>query len=190
MGEIYKITNNINGKSYIGKTKYKSVTRWKDHVNGYHPNSAIHQAIIKHGVTNFSFEVLEINVDNNSLNEWEMYYIQLFNSKSPHGYNLTDGGDGGLGLVVNNDCRQKQSERRKGIPWSNNRKKAGQKKLKGNTNACKSVCMIHNGAIVGIFESATMASECTGIYRTNISRACKNPTIKAGGFYWKYHRKE
>lgn len=186
MGEIYKITNKINGKSYIGKTKFKALVRWKDHVTGYHPNSAIHKAIVKYGVTNFSFEVLEINVDEDSLNEWEMYYIKLYNSKSPNGYNLTDGGDGGLGMVITDDWRRKQSECRKGIPWSENRKKAGQKKLKNNTNACKSVCMIKDGVILKIFESASVASECTGIYRTNISRACKNPTLKAGGFYWKY----
>ena len=108
MGEIYKITNLVNGKCYVGKTKHESVIRWRDHINGYHSSSLIHKAIVKYGVDNFSFEVIESNVQESLLNELEMFYISKFNSKTPNGYNLTDGGDSGLGLVVSEETRSYQ----------------------------------------------------------------------------------
>lgn len=186
MGEIYKITNLVNGKCYVGKTKHESILRWKDHINGYHPSSLIHKAIMKYGVDEFSFEVIESNVSEELLNELEIYYISKYNSKNPNGYNLTDGGDGGLGLIVTNETRQKLSQMRKGKSWSENRRKAGQYNLIGNHNSEKAVAMIKNNQIIKTFNSATTASNETGIYRTNISRSCRNPKLKAGGYNWCY----
>ena len=190
MGEIYKITNLTNGKCYVGKTKHRSVIRWKDHVTGYHPSSLIHRAIVKYGVENFSFEVLERDINEDQLNGLEKYYISLLNSKTPNGYNLTDGGDGGLGLSVNEVTRLKQSKLRKGKPWSENRRNAGQKKLLNNKHSAKAVAMILDNGDIIPFDSATEASQKTGIYRTNISRACTHQGYKAGGYCWKYYRKD
>lgn len=191
MGEIYKITNKINGKSYIGKTKHQSIIRWRDHINGYHPNSAIHKAIVKYGVVNFTFDVLETNINDDSLNELEIYYIQKYKSKSPNGYNLTDGGDGGLGFVVTNEWRKKQSDCRKGLPWSDNRRKAGQTKLIGNNNASKPVVMLdkNSNKILAIYNSSTQASQKTGIGRTAINKAVRHTLKTAGGYKWEYLEK-
>ena len=90
MGEIYKITNLVNGKCYVGKTKHESVIRWRDHINGYHPSSLIHKAIEKYGVENFSFEIIE-KCSKDELNEREKYWIEYFESNS-FGYNATGGG--------------------------------------------------------------------------------------------------
>ena len=189
MGEIYKITNNINGKCYVGKTKYNSVARWKDHVIGYHPNSAIHCAIAKYGVDNFTFEVIESNVDIDILDDMEIYYITLYNAKSPFGYNLTDGGEGGKGLVLTDEWRRKQSEAHKGIPWSERRRNAGYNHLKGNLHAKHhKVCMIDGcGNKLAIFDSISDASRATGITRTGIGRSCDgNRQTTAGGYHWIY----
>ena len=188
MGEIYKITNLVNGKCYVGKTKHESVIRWRDHINGYHSSSLIHKAIVKYGVDNFSFEVIESNVQESLLNELEMFYISKFNSKTPNGYNLTDGGDSGLGLVVSKETRLKQSLARKGIPWGENRRNAGQKKLIGNNNAGKPVVMFstYDTTPIATYKSSVEASKITGIGRTAINKAANHKRKTAGGYRWEF----
>ena len=88
---IYKITNNINKKIYIGKS-VNIETRWNQHK--YTKDSLpIHHAIQKYGINNFTFEVIE-ECNPKDLNEKEIYWIKHFNSYSGEGYNLTQGGDG------------------------------------------------------------------------------------------------
>ena len=101
MGEIYKVTNNISGKIYIGKTKRKTRDRWLEHVrdakNYPLKNIPLHKAIIKYGAENFQIETIETNVPEEELNYKEKYYIKKFNStNSSIGYNATIGGDGGM----------------------------------------------------------------------------------------------
>lgn len=110
MGCVYKITNLINQKIYIGYTTRTMAERWKQHIAcAYNPNTkdgsyehALKRAIRKYGVSNFSIEQLEASNDKRHLAEQEKYWIQYYNSYagSPngHGYNLTFGGDGGNGL--------------------------------------------------------------------------------------------
>lgn len=88
---IYKITNNINGKIYIGQSNNPE-RRFIDHIAGYSTNytSLIHRAIKKYGVENFSFEIIGWFED---WNEKEKYYIQYYKSKTPYGYNIQDGGE-------------------------------------------------------------------------------------------------
>lgn len=100
MGEIYKITNNITGKIYIGKTKRKTRDRWLEHIrdakHNQEKNVPLHKAIIKYGEDNFSIEILEHEIKEEDLNNKEKYYIKKFNStNSSIGYNATVGGDGG-----------------------------------------------------------------------------------------------
>ena len=65
---IYKITNIINNKSYIGQTIKTAEERWKEHkahAFGSHPNDqnkTLYKAIRKYGVENFTFEVLQDNI--------------------------------------------------------------------------------------------------------------------------------
>lgn len=88
---IYKITNKINNKSYIGQSNNPE-RRFQDHIAGYSKNgtSLIHRAIVKYGVENFSFEILGWFED---YNEKEKYYIQYYMTKCPYGYNILDGGE-------------------------------------------------------------------------------------------------
>lgn len=93
---IYKITNLINGKCYIGQS-INIEKRWKNHQvvatnpndNGY--NYPLYQAIRKYGQKNFSWEVIE-ECDKNSLDEREIYWISYYNSYN-NGYNQTLGGN-------------------------------------------------------------------------------------------------
>lgn len=99
MGVIYKITNNINGKIYIGQTRIPESKRWQQHV--WHADNdsdkdslLLCKAIKKYGKESFSREIIE-ECDNNLLNEKEIYWINFYNSTNRDiGYNIATGGDG------------------------------------------------------------------------------------------------
>ena len=99
MGYIYKITNQINNKIYIGKTVKSIERRFWEHKNNAHKNVnlPLYKAINKYGEDNFNIEIVETVENNNCLNEREIYWINYFNSyiDKGHGYNCTHGGDGG-----------------------------------------------------------------------------------------------
>lgn len=98
---VYKITNLINNKVYIGKTiLFPREKRLKYHLqiakHKYKRTySYIHKAMNKYGFENFKFEVIEECISETEALVRESFYIKEYNSKnSEFGYNLTDGGDG------------------------------------------------------------------------------------------------
>lgn len=96
-GIIYKITNTVNNKSYIGQTRQSIQFRWNQHTSKK-DNTYFHNAIQKYGKDNFTIEILEeCNVE--VLNEREIYYISKFDTFK-NGYNLTIGGDGNKKLLL------------------------------------------------------------------------------------------
>lgn len=96
MGYIYKVTNLINGKIYIGQTSRTIEKRWQEHLwdaHNHHNNCSLHSAIRKYSKSNFLVEKV-IECDNDNLNDYEKYWISFYQSNNKHkGYNLTDGGD-------------------------------------------------------------------------------------------------
>ena len=96
-GFIYKITNTINGKSYIGQTIQNVKERFYQHCatkcSKAVSNMAIHRAIKKYGKSNFTVEVIE-EIDSANLNDRERYWIKCYNSYN-NGYNSTKGGQDG-----------------------------------------------------------------------------------------------
>lgn len=93
MGVIYKITNKINGKIYVGKRFVSEERFFKSNYHG--GGSLIKQAIKKYGMDKFTREIIDCSDNNDILNEKEKYWIKENNCKVPFGYNLSDGGDGG-----------------------------------------------------------------------------------------------
>lgn len=94
MKAIYKITNKINNKCYIGQSN-NPMERWKKHkwiakTEQDKGKSAIHDAIREVGEENFLFEIIGWFKD---YNEKEKYYIQYYNSLVPNGYNIMKGGE-------------------------------------------------------------------------------------------------
>lgn len=116
-GTIYKITNNINGKIYIGKTIRSPEARWNEHMRNAlseqdRYNTPLYLAMRKHGIKNFNFEIIEQNISEDKINEREKYYINYFHTTShENGYNITLGGDGGRTStkLTNNDVKNIQS---------------------------------------------------------------------------------
>lgn len=107
MGIIYKATNTINGKCYIGKTKRTLDHRKRQHIkDAFVKNTDLlfHKALRKYGVISFVWDVIE-ECDDNILNNREIYYITYYKSNvglfPEFGYNMTKGGDGGYVLENN-----------------------------------------------------------------------------------------
>ena len=96
MGYIYKITNNINNKCYVGQTERTIKIRWLEHIrpSKYKVDLPLYRAIRKYGVDNFSIEEIE-ECDNAILDEREIYWIDYFDAYRS-GYNCTEGGGGGI----------------------------------------------------------------------------------------------
>ena len=97
MYNIYLVTNNMNGKRYIGFTKKTLQERWKQHCYRAQANTkqkyALHNAIVKYGQENFSVSLLETGTDEVcGLKERERFFIESLNPE----YNQTLGGDGVL----------------------------------------------------------------------------------------------
>lgn len=132
---IYKITNVINGKIYVGQTVESLKKRWNRHtwICTIKRNAmAITNSIMKYGKENFIIEEIDKAENIEELNEKEIYYINLYNSISPNGYNLDTGGKNrrlseetknkisksNKGRKISEETRKKLSESHKGIKLS------------------------------------------------------------------------
>lgn len=97
---VYKISNKVNDKCYIGITT-NFERRMVEHQKSK-GNYPIVNALKKYGKDNFSFTVLDQVESWDTACEKEKYYISFFKTKAPNGYNLTDGGEGVVGLESKN----------------------------------------------------------------------------------------
>ena len=88
---LYKITNLINNKVYIGITNREPYIRFREHKRKS-STSFISKAIQKYGEENFTFEVLLTNVEDEKISLIECAYIKQYNSLLPNGYNADLGG--------------------------------------------------------------------------------------------------
>lgn len=116
---VYKITNLVNGKIYVGKaTSIKA--RWSKHKTAAiakNPNdyTYFHKAMNKYGFDNFKVEqVAEYKTEREALDA-EIFYIKEWKCRDKNiGYNLTDGGDGASGFKHSEETKIKMSESKKG----------------------------------------------------------------------------
>lgn len=96
MAFIYKITNDVNGKVYIGKTLFGVERRWREHIKDSsrerYKGRPLYRAMNKYGIEHFSIETIEQCTDENA-SEREKYWIGYYRSFR-YGYNATCGGDG------------------------------------------------------------------------------------------------
>jgi group I intron endonuclease len=110
-GNIYKITNKINNKIYIGCTIYSLEKRFSEHA--YRAlktdnKSKLYSSIRKYGVKSFSIELIQ-ECDLNIIYEIEKKYITELDTYD-NGLNSTFGGEGCLGYVHSPEIRKKISE--------------------------------------------------------------------------------
>jgi len=120
--QVYVITNNVNGKVYIGKTNHLK-TRWNAHkleANKSKYKTAIYNAMRKYGVANFTIEVVAYYSSDEEMLLAEKYWISEMRKHLGirNVYNETDGGDGLSGHKRSEAFKKLQSERRKGVKAS------------------------------------------------------------------------
>lgn len=147
---IYKVTNKVNGKIYIGQTVRTLEQRKWQHLdcakNGV--KTHFYNAIRKYGEENFVFEIIDEASSLQELNELERYYINKFNCIE-NGYNMVDGGNNNvmflddvkqkhLESMHSNETRAKISktmkEYRKEHPWTEEQKRKFAESKYGNKN--------------------------------------------------------
>ena len=208
MGYIYKITNNINRKIYIGKTTRTIKERWKEHLKkiNYEKNK-FYNALNKYGIDNFIIEEIE-ECDDDILNEQEIYWINFYNSYE-NGYNSTGGGDGGikitstkvkqiielyqLGYCIRDICIILDSSietvsfyLKQELKLTDEEIKNNGYKIRGKKQNKSVVQLSLNGIEINTFASMTEAQEKTGIWRNHIGDVCNGKRQTTGGFKWKF----
>lgn len=96
-GIIYCYTDKLNGKKYVGQTIAQKRRKY-EHIRQKQKNKTLFDKVLQEkGIENFEYEILyEINEKRSKifdiLNEKEKYYIKLYNSQVPNGYNISEGG--------------------------------------------------------------------------------------------------
>lgn len=93
-GEVYLITNRVNGRQYVGQTTGSSEYRWTQHVSAarYSPYTVIDCAIKKYGSENFTLEVIDVAETREHLNKLEAEWMDCLETLVPGGYNVARSG--------------------------------------------------------------------------------------------------
>ena len=209
MAQIYKITNLINNKIYIGETIRTIRVRWKEHKHealkeGHGFTYPIHEAMRKYGIENFIIELLEECPDNIRY-ERESYYIKLYNSIDRNvGYNLVLEGSGGL-LYSSEEIKSAWDE---GLGINQIAERLGchksvvSKRLRSigvleeeitqrisiNSSKRQGVPIYQyslEGELIKQWDSASECARQTGYAQTAISNVCRQEQISAYGYLWK-----
>jgi group I intron endonuclease len=97
---VYIVRNTVNAKVYVGCTTRTIRKRWNGHKSNARLStgtSLLHRAIRKHGVDKFSIDIVEVCQSVDEMYMREAHWVKALGTRSPNGYNLTDGGEGSNG---------------------------------------------------------------------------------------------
>ncbi len=164
---VYLITNQVNGKIYVGSAK-DFYHRWSRYRSlGRREQRVIARAIRKHGFHQFEFQVLE-RVDNErDLIAREQHYIDLLQPLVPKGYNVSPTAGSCLGLTPSPSTRKLLSEAHMG--------KIGHPVVQLNAKT---------GAFVAEYQSVSAAARAVGIVGSHIQQVCQGEDVTAAGYQW------
>ena len=211
LNSIYKITNIINGKVYIGKTSLSIEDRYKQHIRDSKKSRTnkrpLYDAMNKYGIDNFIIEEIETNISDDDINDKEVYYIQKFHSyigdEYCNGYNATLGGDSkkykkyDIDVIINlyrqgYTCCEISEIIEMDRTYiakllKNNNINILMTKQKFSKRICK--IDINSGNLLYIFDSLADAAKDINVkYTANIRRAAKGEKQKtAYGYKWMYY---
>lgn len=203
MIDIYLITNKINGKRYIGKTKKSYQERFKEHCLSYNHGcrTYIACAIHKYGKDNFSIQLID-KVKDDTWKYWENYYIKKYNSHyTQGGYNITWGGDSNpmdiplvrekhLEKCQSQEFIEKQRKKSLGKLHSDKTKELCRQRTLANLDVCiagfkkynesrkTKVGMIENDVIIKEFDSLSAACAYLGCNRKSYTSCIKRTADK------------
>lgn len=203
MGYIYKITNIINNKVYIGQTTKTVEARWKQHKrNSVSKKYALYYAMRKYGIDNFKIETLE-QCNNKDLDEKEIEWIAFYNSYR-EGYNMTLGGGGtsnydyeaiykmwqeGKDIFEIHEKIGCRREKIYEILLSYNIEKEDIDKYRRKREKKNILQYSRNGILVNEYYTLEDASQKVNSCIENIGRACRRGNT-AEGYFWKYANNE
>lgn len=190
---IYKITNKITDKSYIGQTTNSILNRWKGHLLPTSNCIALKRAIIKYGKENFTIEEIDGANAQDELNYKEWLWIYKLNTLTPNGYNLKEGGAHGKSSL---QTRMKQSNSMKG----KNKNKTPEQLLRlsliniGRVQSkdaisrrvLKTLKPIVDCSTGIIYKSTKEASNLLKLKTSGITKVLKLRSIHCGGRVFKY----
>lgn len=191
---IYKATNLVNNKLYIGQTKNKLRKRIRQHEN-IKRGSVFRSAINKYGKENFEWSVVGMCFTLEDANYLEEFFIKRLNTHvSGNGYNVKWGGNNHCGYKHTEEYKIKASEGSKGSdnPFYNKTHSPEAranitKSLIGHTRSRKSVICIETGKIYPSAKHAT--KHMSGKFMVSgINKACNNKQHEAYGYTWRWVR--
>lgn len=208
MPYIYKITNKINDKIYIGKTMQSIQKRWTEHLKAAKKSRfekrPLYNAINKYGAENFKIEQIE-ECPHDILNERECYWIEYYGSFK-NGYNATIGGDGRAYLdyeliyktylSTKNiketaelcNCSQKSVSHILEIYGITKEERIKNKQNLNKVVFGHPVAKIdkHTNEIIAVYETIAAAERENPKAKSHIGSVCKGKRKTAGGYKWKY----
>lgn len=211
---IYKATNLINNKVYIGATQQTLIKRKNEHIrkakNKKIPNNYFYRALNKYGKKNFKWEIIDNAETYTELMKKEKFWIKHYNSFGENGYNSCEGGGNTKGYKFSEATKQKLSIKAKERfkketnpfkgkchsqeqkeQWSRQRKgrELGDTWLLNIRNArkkqCKKVINLDTGQI---FNSISEAHSFYGI-KKGIDYVCQGKKKTAAGYRWAFYDK-
>ena len=188
---VYKHTNKINGKVYIGITSRTPEERWKNG-NGYY-NMHFGRAIKKYGWNSFTHEIMARELSKEDACEMEKALIKKYKSAVPeYGYNETDGGDGG-GMIRKHHTEEtkekiRQARIRDGFSESHRMHISEAKQGVKHHMAKKAYQYSKDGEFIKEWDYMSLAAKELKINKANIAEVCNGHRKTAGGYIWKYER--
>lgn len=194
-GFIYKITNLINKKVYIGQTTLSPYVRFVRHCLSNEKTMPICHAIKKYGRDNFNIEVLVTCSDRENLNKFEKIIIKKYKTlDNKIGYNISQGGN----PVMTEAGRKKLSELHKGKPKSKEHvekvrqahlglkrstiAKANIKKSATERSGLKIQAINKSSNEIFTFDSIRECGRVLNIFSNNIRRCLKHKNYSCNNF--------
>lgn len=202
--DVYKITNKVTGKVYIGITNQGAGARYRHH--WYEARigepAPIHRSMAKYGEENFTLEIIETVDTYDELKEREKYWIKFYDSMNREkGYNLTEGGDGTFGRLHSEETKEKIRQKAIGRKASEETKKKlseAQKKYSEQHRVHADKIRVLNykpievfdleGNKIEEFETTKQCAEKYGVSSTMVKNYCRSEESKATkfGVIWRY----
>lgn len=212
MPYIYKISNDINDKLYIGKTLYTIERRWNQHKNNALSRKdlihlPLYSAMNKYDIEYFSISEVEKVDDEKQLSAREQYWIKYYNTYN-YGYNASIGGDGLQlydyeyiwelwrqgntikqisALIPCNDYVVRTVLDIHNVPTENRKERSAYRQDEGHEPYRRRVNQIDisTNKIIHTYDSVREAAVCISCNNSYLSKICKDKKI-AFGYKWEY----
>lgn len=183
---IYQIRNLVNGKIYIGSTKYfpgRKTGHFGLLKKDKHPNKHLQKSFNKHSFKNFVFEIL-FTCPESELLRLEQYHLDNYNPE----YNFLKVAGSNRGTKRSEETKRKMSESRKGYRPSEKEKEKirNTKRLKGTNLKPVYKIDMNTGEILDFYVSLKEAAELNNMKKTSISSHIGGFSKHSGGFIWRF----